>query len=60
MGERDSNVQVIVDKAMIEIIETKEGLNVFNLPRLRPFVNNLDFVIGLCQAFGFVMNAVRS
>ena len=52
-GERDSDVQVVVDEATIEISETEEGLNVFNLPRLRPFANDFDFVVGHCQAFSF-------
>jgi hypothetical protein len=51
MGEWDSNIQVVVDKATIEVCKTEEGLNVFDLPRFRPSANNLDLVIGYCQVF---------
>ena len=50
-GEWDSNVRVIVDEATIEVRETKEGLNVFDLLRFRPFENDLDFIFGHRQAF---------
>jgi len=53
MSERDSDVQVIVDKAMIEISKTEEGLNIFNLPRFRPLTNNLDFVISILSSLWF-------
>ena len=33
----------------IEVGEAKEGLNVFNLPRFRPLLDNLDFFISHCQ-----------
>jgi len=47
-GEWDSNVQVIVDEATIKVSETKEGLNIFNLLRFGPFVNDLDLIFGHC------------
>jgi hypothetical protein len=36
-GERDGNVRIIPYKPSVEIAETKEGLNVFDLPGYRPF-----------------------
>ena len=51
-GEWDSDVQVIVDKVTIKVSKTKEGLNIFNLLRFGPFVNNLDLIISHCQALG--------
>ena len=51
MGESDSNILVIVDKMMIKVSETKEGLNIVDLPRLGPFTNNLDLIFSHCQAF---------
>ena len=43
---------MVVDKVTIKVSETEEGLNVFNLPRFGPFVNDLDLIFGYCQAFG--------
>ena len=34
----------------IEIGKAKEGLYVFDLPRFRPLLDNLDFFVGHCQA----------
>ena len=51
MGEGDSDIQIVVDKVMIEISETEEGLNIINLPRFRPFTNDLDLIFGYRQAF---------
>jgi len=52
MGEWDCDVRVIVDKATIKVSKTEEGLNVFDLPRLGPFMNDLDLIFGHSQAFG--------
>jgi len=41
-GERDSNVWVIVDKTTIIVSKTKEGLNIFDLLRFGPFMNDFD------------------
>ena len=37
---------------MIDLSKTKEGLNVFDLPRFGPFTNDLDLVFNHHQAFG--------
>ena len=50
-GEWDSDIQIVVDEATVEVTKTKEGLYVFNLPRFRPFANDLDLIFGHCQAF---------
>ena len=34
----------------IEVGKAKEGLNVFDLLRFQPLLNNLDFLISHCQA----------
>ena len=34
----------------IEVGEAKEGLNVFDLPRFRPLLDNLNFFVSHCQA----------
>ena len=34
----------------IEVGKAKEGLNVFDLPRFWPLLDNLDFLVGHCQA----------
>jgi len=51
MGEWASDIQVIVDKVMIEVSETEEGLDVFDLPQFGPFSNDFDLVFGHHQAF---------
>ena len=33
----------------VEVGEAKEELNVFNLPRFWPLLDNLDFFVGYCQ-----------
>ena len=38
-----------MNESPIEVGEAKEGLNVFNLPRFRPLLDNLDFFVGHCQ-----------
>ena len=38
-----------MNESPIEVGEAKEGLNVFNLPRFWPLLDNLDFFIGHCQ-----------
>ena len=34
----------------VEVGEAKERLYVFNLPRFRPLLDNLNFFVGHCQA----------
>ena len=46
VGERDHNVRVALDEPAVEVGEAKEGLNVLDLPWLRPIENCLDFVMG--------------
>src|SRR6267154_1174757 len=44
-SKRNHDVGIVVDEATIEISETKEGLNVLNLLRFRPILNNLYLVL---------------
>ena len=50
--EWDHNVQVIIDKAMIEIGKAEEGLNVLHFLRLGPVANDIDFILSHRQASG--------
>ena len=34
----------------IEVGKAKEGLNIFDLPRFQPLLDNLDFLVSHCQA----------
>ena len=34
----------------IKVGKAKEGMNVFDLPRFRPLLDNLDFLVSHCQA----------
>jgi hypothetical protein len=49
-GERNCDFQVVENKLPIKVGKTEEGLNVFHLPRLRPILDNLHFVIRHSQA----------
>ena len=49
-GKRNCDFRVIVDESPVEVGEAKERLYVFNLPRFRPLLDNLNFLIGHCQA----------
>ena len=50
--ERDHNVRVIIDEAMVEIGEAKERLNVLHFSRLGPVVNDINFILSHRQASG--------
>ena len=46
MSEGDNNVRVIMDETTVEVSKTKERLNVFNFPGLRPVKDSLYFAWG--------------
>ena len=46
VGERDHNIQVVLDEPAVKIGKAKEGLNVLDFLRFRPLKNCLDFVAG--------------
>ena len=39
-----------MNESPIEVGKAKEGLYVFNLPRFWPLLDNLNFLVGHCQA----------
>ena len=39
-----------MNESPVEVGEAKEGLYVFNLPRFWPLLDNLNFLVGHCQA----------
>jgi hypothetical protein len=43
-SQRSDYVGIIIDKATVEICETKEGLNVLDFMRLRPVLYSLHFI----------------
>ena len=45
-SEGNNNVRVIMDETTIEVSKTKERLNVFNFPGLRPVKDSLYFAWG--------------
>ena len=49
-GERNCDFRVIMNESPVEVGEAKERLYVFNLPRFRPLLDNLNFLAGHCQA----------
>ena len=49
-SKRNCDFRVIMNESPIEVGEAKEGLYVFNLPRFRPFLDNLNFIVSHCQA----------
>ncbi|KAF8832667.1 hypothetical protein HHX47_DHR1001691 [Lentinula edodes] len=51
-SHRHNGITIIIDKTMVEICKTQEGLNVLNLPRNRPLENCLDFLLGHSQSVG--------
>ena len=46
----ECDFRVIMNESPVEVGEAKEGLYVFNLPRFRPLLDNLNFFLGHCQA----------
>ena len=46
------DVQIVLNKSVVEIRKPKEGLNVFNLARLRPVHDDLNFGWVHAQALG--------
>ena len=42
--ERNNDVGVVVDESTVEVRESKEGLNVLNLPWFQPIGNGLNFL----------------
>jgi hypothetical protein len=42
--KRNDNVGISLNEPSIEVAESEEGLNVFNLPRSRPVGDNVDFL----------------
>ena len=49
-SKRNCDFRVIMNESPIEVGKAKEGLYVFNLPRFQPFLDNLNFLVGHCQA----------
>ena len=50
--ERNNNVGVVVDKTMVEICESEEGLDVLNFPWFRPIGDGLNFLRGHRESIG--------
>jgi hypothetical protein len=51
-SEGNCYVRVIVNETTVEIGETEEGLNIFDLPRFGPIPNRLEFIFGHRKSFG--------
>jgi hypothetical protein len=51
-SEGNGYVRVIVNETMVEVGETEEGLNIFDLPRVRPITNRLNFLFGHRKSIG--------
>lgn len=45
MGKRNSDVGIVGNESVVEVAETKEGLNVFDFLQLWPILYSFDFVI---------------
>ena len=50
--ERNDDVGVVVDKTMVEVRESKEGLDVLNFPQFRPIGDGLNFLRGHGESIG--------
>ena len=50
--ERNDNIGVVMDESMVEVHESKEGLNVLNFPQFQPIRNGLDFLRRHGQSIG--------
>ncbi|KIN94662.1 hypothetical protein M404DRAFT_167671 [Pisolithus tinctorius Marx 270] len=44
------NVQIVKDKMVVKVSEAEERLNIFDLARLRPITDGLDFFLQHCEA----------
>jgi len=51
MHEWDSDVRIPINEMIVEVGESEERLNVFNFPRFRPTLDNLNFVRSHRKAF---------
>ena len=49
-GKRNCDFRVIMNESPVEVGKAKEGLYVFNLPRFRPLLDNLNFFVSHCQS----------
>ena len=49
-SKRNCDFRVIVNESPVEVGEAKEELYVFNFPRFQPLLDNLNFLVGHCQA----------
>jgi len=47
-GKQEDDVRVMVDKSLVEVGKSKEGLNVLNFSGLRPILD--DFDLGLVHS----------
>ncbi|KAF8228137.1 hypothetical protein L208DRAFT_1293064 [Tricholoma matsutake] len=45
-GERDDDVGISMDEVLVEVAESKAGLNILNLSRFRPAKDGFDFIFG--------------
>ena len=50
LGKQNCDFRVIMNESPVEVGEAKERLYVFNLSRFQPLLDNLNFLIGHCQA----------
>ena len=50
-GERNYDVRIFLNEAVIKVAETKEGLNVLDIPRFWPVQDSSDFLRGYCKSF---------
>ena len=46
LHERNDDVGVVMDKVMVEVHESEEGLNALNFPWFQPIRNGLNFLCG--------------
>ena len=51
LGERNYDVRILLNEAMIKVAEAKEGLNVLDILRFRPVQDSSDFLHGHCKFF---------
>ena len=51
-SEWDSDGRISINKSLVEVRKTKEGLDVMDFARFRPILNAFDFVISHGETLG--------
>jgi len=46
MGEWNNNIQIFIDKSIIEVSKSKEELDILDFYWFRSFLDDFDFVVG--------------